>query len=202
MDNVSNGLRPTDRSADDPSRRTLFQRAQSTRAGALLLSWDFAVGLVVGIGLGLLVALVPALQVNGFAFMITLCGIGAGVAALVLAPMAMLLSSISPEFHQLIERVEGGIAGVLLPFKQVAIVAVGASVTSLVVAVLAPLSTTTEWWAIWIAASVPIVLLVWSVAGCVQVTSYVIGMIEKDRRVRKLAGRMQQAKPGSGEHAA
>ncbi|WP_089911467.1 hypothetical protein [Leifsonia sp. 21MFCrub1.1] len=175
---------------------------QSTKVGALLFSWDFITGLLVGGVLGLVVALVPSLQANGFTFMITLSGIGAAVAALVLAPMAMLLASMSPQFHQLIELTRSGIAGVLLPFKQVAVIAVGACVTGLVVSVLAPLYKTTQWWAIWIAASVPIILLIWAVAGCVQVTGFVIQMIQTDREAQKDLARLDDAKQGKGSHAA
>jgi F0F1-type ATP synthase assembly protein I len=201
-------IRPANSNAVTPKKPTgagwrfWKSRAQSTKAGALFLSWDFISGAIVGIALGLIASLVPQLQSNGFAFMITLSGIGAAVAALVLAPMAMLLASLSPQFHALIERMRGGIGGVLLPFKQVAIVAVGACVTGLIVSVLAPLYVTTQWWAIWIAASIPIVLLVWAVAGCVQVTAYVIRMIEDDRKVRKNFERIEKAQGQSGSHAA
>lgn len=166
------------------------------------MSWDFFTGIVVGGALGLTAALLPQVQSNGFAFMITLSGIGAAVAALVLAPMAMLLASLSPQFHQLIELTQGGIAALLLPFKQVAIIAVGACVTGLAVAVVAPLYKTTQWWAIWIAASVPIVLLVWAVAGCVQVTGLVINMIQTDREAQKLLASVNPPGKDSGAHAA
>lgn len=205
---TAQGVRPGNSGAPEKPNnregqaRSWRERVQSTKVGALLFSWDFFTGLLVGGALGLVVALVPSLQANGFTFMITLSGIGAAVAALVLAPMAMLLASMSPQFHQLIQLTRSGIAGVLLPFKQVAVIAVGACVAGLVVSVLAPLYKTTQWWAIWIAASVPIILLVWAVAGCVQVTGFVIQMIQTDREAQKDLARLDNAKQGQGSHAA
>jgi hypothetical protein len=160
---------------------------------ALLLSHDFFLGLALGFGLSALPALIPALIVNGFSFFITLSGVAAAVAALVLAPMSMLLAAITPALARLLKNLPGGIEGVFRPFKQVAFLAVLACVTSLVVAVLSPLGSGTFPIIVWLVAGVPIFLMLWSLFGFIQVTGILVDLVKKGLKAQELDERRAAA---------
>lgn len=163
-------------------------------AKALLLSPDFLVGVPLGLGIGVLPALIPALLVNGFAFMATLAAISAGIAALVLTPMALLLGVFNPAFKSVLAKTPGGVAGTFVPFAQVALIAAGACVASLVVAILTPLAAGTFPVVIWIAVGVPVALFLWAVIGCAQVTVYLVGMVRAAQTTEALQTRIDVAR--------
>lgn len=176
------------------SEPTWLRRAQATKAGALLLSWDLGAGVAVGVGTGALFAFSPDVRAQAFTFFLTLGGVSAGVAALVLAPMSMLLSALTDGFKGLIGKTPGQLAGLLLPFRQVASIAALAAASSVLVCLLALLDTPEMPWPIyWLAAGGPIGLLAWSVAGCVQVIGLSVDTLEKQRRFTEIEDRRGKA---------
>jgi hypothetical protein len=178
---------------------TWLDRAQATKLGALIFSWDFGLALVVGFSGGLLFAFSPGVRAQTFTFFLTLGGISAGVAALTLAPMAMMLSSLSVGFQQLLARVRDGLPGLLLPYRRVATVAAAACLVSIGVSVVALAETSLLPWPIYaFATGIPIGLFTWSVAGCVQVIGHSIKTVEQDRQFRALQERRDQATRKAG----
>lgn len=160
----------------------------------VVLSPDFLVGMPLGFMLSVLPAAIPALLPNGFTFMISLAAISAGVAALVLTPMTMLLGALTPALKALLSRLPSGAAGTFVPFAQVAAVAAAASFSSLVVAILTPLAPGTFPWVIWLVAGIPMALFLWAVVGCVQVTFFLIRMFNTAQRAEELQARVDSAK--------
>lgn len=130
------------------------------------------------------------MRAEAFTFFLTLGGISAGLAALVLAPMGMLLSSLSPGFIEMINRTPTGLRGLLLPFRSVAAIgAVGA-----VLALCASLASLTELptfpsWVHFLGTALPGAAFCWAVFGCMQVVGISVDMIEQDRAFRSLAER-------------
>jgi MFS family permease len=185
----------------NPDKADAERRERRDRVRAVLLSPDLLIGLPAGLLLGLLPAFLPVLLPNGFAFFITLAGISAAVAALVLTPMTMILGALTPTMKLLLNRVPGGPAGTLVPFAQVSIVAAVACVMSLVVALLTPLAAHTFGWVIWLATGLPIGVFLWALIGCVQVTLFLIHMFKQAQRAEDLMTRQQAARDQMGRAA-
>lgn len=160
------------------------QPTPRSRARALFLSPDFIVGILAGAALGLVPAILVVLRTGATSYVLTLAVIDAAVAALVLTPMTMMLGALSEPLKGILRQVPGGVAGTLVPFYQVTIIAVSACAASLTVALIAPLANAdTAWYWIWLGASVPFALTFWAVIGCVQATSHLIGMVRKNERM-------------------
>jgi MFS family permease len=172
----------------DPSRDHRIKRFR-----AFFLSPDFLIGFPSGLIVGVLPATIPALVPNGFAFFVTVAAVSAGIAALVLTPMTMMLTAITPAMRALLQQIPEGVAGTLVPFAQVAGVAVAACVSSLLVAILTPLAGGTFPLVIWFAAGFPIGLFLWAVIGCLQVTRSLIEMHRLSEKADLAAARLQRA---------
>lgn len=181
------------------SSRDWFSRAQRTSVGSVLVSWDFGFGVAAGSAVGALFGAFAGVRGEAFTFFLTLGGIAAGVAALVLAPMAMMLSMLSPEFIDLLNRTRSGVSGLMRPFRIVVVIAALASLTSIVVSLLGAANLpSVPPWMYFAAAAVPAGLLAWAVAGCVQLISLSAHMIQEDRKFRELSGRRLRATKDAG----
>ncbi len=181
-------------SLKDPQKQTEGAVPESARLRAVIASPDFLVGVPAGFLLAVLPALIPQLLVNGFAFFITLAGISAAVAALVLTPMTMILGALTPTMRALLAKVPGGAAGTLVPFAQVTVIAAASCVTSIVGAILAPLAPGTFPAVVWIGTAIPLGLFLWALIGCVQVTMFLIKMYRTSQRAEDLTQQMELAK--------
>jgi F0F1-type ATP synthase assembly protein I len=178
-----------------PSATTDLNRlSRGARARALFISADFIAGVLFGAGIALLPTLVPALIPNGFAFFISLAGISAAIAALVLSPMALLISALTPGLARLLKSAPGGPAETFVPFAQVAAIAAVACASSIIVAILTPLAELTYPVVIWVCVAIPVGLFVWALVGCVQVTFYLIEMFRTSHKIEMLEARTQAAR--------
>lgn len=165
-----------------------------SRLHDLFLSFDFFVGLGVGAGVALIPALIPATRAGGAGFFIALAAVDAAVAALVLAPMAVVIGSLNDAFRELLKKTPDGVSGVLVPFAQTSGIAAVGCALSLIVAVLTPLATSTStWWLVWIAAGLPLLCTFWSLAACVQVSILMIRLLRTNSQAEDLSQRLREA---------
>ncbi|WP_206682465.1 hypothetical protein, partial [Dietzia sp. SLG310A2-38A2] len=126
------------------------------------------------------------------AVFIAVCGIAAAVATLVITAMTVLIGIVGPNYRRLLDNVTGGVAGILRPYRLVAILAVLASLTSLCLGVAWPLVSEFPWGATWALASIPLALVAWSLLGCSQVVVQVASHFCNNQRADKLAAEVAE----------
>lgn len=168
-------------------QRSVRKPLRYGRVGAVILSWDFLCGLPVGIAVALLPAFSKAITRSAQGILLGITGIGAGLAGLVLTALTILLGSITPAYKRLLDKLPGGAAGPVLPFKIVIIVATVASLSGLIAALAWPLVQEHRWYAFAV-FTVPAVTMTWALLGCVQV----IGQLVDHMRRRDQAEELDQ----------
>lgn len=180
-------------------RKTTQTAAKVSRAAAaraLFLSLDFFLGVMGGAALGYVVARVPQVQEIAAPLYLTVAGVCAAIAALVLTPMTTMLTAMPETLRTQLRRVSGGVAGVLTPFVQVTTIAACGVAFSLAAALLAPLAKFATWALVWPFAAAPLFLALWAVSGCVQVTRELRKMVELGERMDELVRRREAAERG------
>lgn len=80
-----------------------------------------------------------------------------------------------------------GLAGILWPYRVVAVTAVLASLSSLCLGILWPLVTGLPWGLVFVLSAVPLVLLSWSLLGCIQVVNQVARHFSNNQRADEVA---------------
>lgn len=105
---------PVTEKLEDTSRRTPWRY---TRLGSVFLSWDFYVGVPVGLlACSATLSSVEVRQMMPF-LLVLIAGVGAALATLVLTSLTVLLSTISNDYRHLLDRMPSGTAGVATPFR-------------------------------------------------------------------------------------
>ncbi|WP_263731202.1 hypothetical protein [Cellulomonas sp. SG140] len=160
---------------------------------ALFVSPDFYVGVPVGLVLGGLPVKYSDVAGQVTTVLLAASGIAAALGALVLTAMTVLLGVFGTAYRAMLARVPGGIAGTLVPYRQVVGLSAAASVTALVAAILWPALAHTPPILRWADAGVPLALLVWAILGCVQVVGQLVQHVENNQRAEDLARRKAEA---------
>lgn len=169
------------------SRLAAWWKGVVSEAPQIVGSWDFYVGVPIGIAIALPTALSDAVAASMGSAFIAACGIAAAIATLVITAMTVLIAIIGPNYRLLLDNVAGGVPGVLWPYKVVAVGAVLASLSALCLGIVWPLVVSFPWWATWALAAIPLALLAWSLLGCVQVVLQVARHFSYNQRADKLA---------------
>jgi len=172
------------------------------RARALFLSADFFVGFPLGAALGAITAAFPSAVSDVPTILMAVAAIAAGLAALAIATMTVLLGSFGPAYRALLARVPGGVTGTLVPYRQVVSIAIAASVSGFVVALVWPGLTGAWWWLTATAAGVPFALFCWALLGCVQVVNQLAAHIQANELAEDLAQRTEAARSRRSSNSA
>jgi hypothetical protein len=105
---------------------------------------------------------------------VVLIALGAALVAIlavVVAAITIFVTLLSPEYEQLLDRVQGGVKSATKPFVTVAWVSAVGTLCSFVVALAWPAIPAHWWWLLWVAFSIPVALTAWSLLGSAQLVS-------------------------------
>lgn len=177
----------TNRNADKEVATGWWRRFVASRVGAVTWSWDFGVGVAIGVAVALSTALSGTVAGSMGAVYIAVCGIAAAIATLVITAMTVLIAVIGPNYRLLLQHAPAGLAGILWPYRVVAVTAVLASLSSLCLGILWPLVTGLPWGLVFVLSAVPLVLLSWSLLGCIQVVNQVARHFSNNQRADEVA---------------
>ncbi|WP_141740735.1 hypothetical protein [Corynebacterium sp. HMSC05D03] len=155
---------------------------------SVLLSYDFVLGLLTGVATASIPAFVLDSREGLQSIFLGIAGVGAGIATLILTAMAVLVGVVSPAYAELLGKTKTGVSGVARPFRLVAQISACASASGLVAANLLPVIKASSWW-VWALTSVPFILILWSVFGCVQVSQQLVYHWENALRADELQRR-------------
>lgn len=156
-----------------PEGPTLPAPRRWGRLRSIVVSWDLWAAVPAGLAVSLLPAYSKAVATPAQLVLLGAAAIGAAVAALVLTALTVLISSITPAYRRVLQKVPGGATGPLLPFTVVIVVAASAAVFGLVAALAWPLVASHRWIAFAVFA-VPSVVTIWGLLGCIQVIGQLI----------------------------
>lgn len=181
---------------EDPATRSIPRPEPAgwralTRAA--LLSWDFLIGLVVGVALGALAAFSVSVEESLAGAMLAGSGVAAAIAALVLTAMTVLLATYSDAYKAMLQKVPGGVRGTLEPYRTVVVVASLASLAAFAVGLAQPLIETLAVGWRWAASALPLVLLAWAILGCVQTVNQLVLHVTNSEQAVALQGRRSRA---------
>lgn len=99
--------------------------------GAVFKAPDSILGAAAGLLVGLVSEYGRHVQDNGVLVLVTLALLGAGLLAIVLAALAILVTFFDDHFRQVIAEAPGGVDAAMLPYKTVALLgALGAAVAT------------------------------------------------------------------------
>ncbi|GEE01436.1 hypothetical protein nbrc107696_18820 [Gordonia spumicola] len=183
----------TDRSADEQAATGWWRSFTASRVGVIVWSWDFGAGVVIGVTVALSTALSSAVAASMGAVYIGVCGIAAAIATLVITAMTVLIAVIGPNYRLLLQNAPAGLGGILWPYRVVAVTAVLASLSSLCLGILWPLVTGLHWGVVFTLSAVPLVLLSWSLFGCIQVVNQVARHFSNNQRADEIAESVRRA---------
>lgn len=170
-----------------------WQRAPWTRSGSILLSWDFAFGLLLGVSIGIAPAFSELVFHAMPAIMGGIAAVGAGLASLVITAMTVLIGVLGRTYMNLVDQTERGIYGLLRPYLVVIIVAVATAIIALALSVVWPLVGDVWWWLKWVLVSLPLVGICWALLGCVQTVQQLIDHLVRNNRAEQLGERQRRA---------
>lgn len=180
--------------ARTPDDARVERQAQRTgRLRTVLGSSDFYLGVPLGASLAGLPLVYEDVASQIPTILLAASGIAAGLAALVLAAMTVLLGVFGSAYREMLLRVPGGVAGTLVPYRQVIAIAAGASIVSLVAATLWPALTDVSAALRWLNGAVPLGLLCWSILGCMQVVDQLVEHVVSNQRAEDLERRKAAA---------
>jgi hypothetical protein len=164
-----------------------------TRVGSVLLSWDFAFGLLLGVSIGVApVASKPVFDAMP-GIMGGIAAVGAGLASLVITAMTVLIGVLGRTYMDLVAQTDRGIYGLLRPYLIVIIVAVVTSIVALSLWIVWPLVGDLWWGVQWVLVSLPLVGICWALLGCVQTVQQLIGHVERNDQAEQLGERRRRA---------
>lgn len=169
--------RPTEKrkvSRNDPTDSSHWERAKYSKLGSYLLSFDFYLGVPLGIGAGLLLAYTSEGRSVAPTALLGIGAVGAGVATLMLTALSVLVASVTPEYARVLRKTPGGVGEVASPFKAVVVLACLTTVCSLVGVALVPIVSHLVWWITGIVVIPAFSFAFWSVLGCVQVAGQLV----------------------------
>lgn len=181
----------------DAPKRSWWRRIITSSLGSIVLSWDFFLGVPIGVAIAFPASISDKVADSMSGALLGVCGIAAGLASLVLTAMTVLIGVIGPAYRMLLDRVTGGIDGVLRPYLIVVVLAILASLSALAAGLAWPLVTGLYWWLVWIIAAAPLALLSWSLLGCVQTVRQVVTHVKNDRTAEQMYAEVQARRPHS-----
>lgn len=164
------------------------RRWRSSRWGSVFLSIDFLLGLPLGAGFGAFAALSGAVATAIPTILITFVAVDIALAALALAAITLLAALVSPEYLELLQRLEGGVRRVTRPFKIVAAVSGAAAVASLTLALTwpaIPMTAVPLWRAVrWATVGLASFGTFWAIIGSCQLVE--LGTFHMEKRATLL----------------
>jgi len=180
----------TDQPGDSVS---VWSRMYRSRFGSVLLSWDFLAGLLAGVGTALIPALSKSAQEAAGGILAAVGGIGAGLAALVLTALTVLIGALGRPYRTLLNAMPTGLRGVFRPYVIVIGVSIAASLVALVLCLAWPLIVGVAWPILWAVTSIPFVLVAWALFGCMHIIQQLIEHVENNSHLERLEERRQRA---------
>jgi len=162
------------------------------RAGAVLLSPDF----YVGVPSGCVIALMPTLSLSAAepiqAVLLGVSATAAALTALVLTAMSVLVGALTPTFGRLLDQLPGGVRALLRPYLWVVGISACGCAAALVAGLGWPLING-SWYLRFVAVSLPLALIMWSLGGCVQIVALATRTLEQACRADSLEERVRSS---------
>lgn len=180
--------------ATTDSGKTLWRY---TRAGSVLGSYDFYLGVPLGIGTAVAVGFFDEFQDAAPGLLMGTAAVSAAVATLVLTSLTVLLTTVSPEYRSVLRQLPEGVSGITAPYRLVVKVGSIGALCSLVaafaVSVPGGLSVGSFHAGVAVAVAPGLALTAWALLGCIQVTEQFIDHWQKNDRVMQLEERRRRA---------
>jgi hypothetical protein len=142
-----------------------------TQWGSILLSFDFYLGVPIGVALGILPAFDKAAATMATTVLVTFGGALVAIVAVVVAAKTIFVTLLSPEYLLALERIEGGLKSATRPYIVVAWVCVVGLLTSFAAVLGWPAIPGHGWWLRWLVFSLPACLSAWGLLGAVQLVT-------------------------------
>ncbi|MFJ9315748.1 hypothetical protein ACIRN4_16280 [Pimelobacter simplex] len=168
-----------------------------SRIGSVLLSYDFAGGVAIGLGAASLVGASGATRSSASGLLIGAAGVSAAVATLVLTSLTVLLTTISAEYRSYLRQLPGGVAEIAVPFRIIVAIGGAGALAGLIGSFLVPAVATASLggFKVWAAAAAApgLVLSAWAILGCVQLTEQFVTHWVRNDKVLELEERRRRA---------
>lgn len=152
---------------------------RETRAGSLLLSWDFGAALVIGGAASAAPTLSDAISKAVPSVLLTATGVSAGILAFALAAVSFLAFFLDAEFLRLVRQANGGADGLRETYLAVAVIAGAATSVTLAVALLWPALEGASWKLQAPVFSCAALFFLWAVFGAVQLVELSLSLASK-----------------------
>lgn len=161
-----------------------------SRAGSILASPDFYVGVPAGLTCGLLPMFSPAVAGGTQTVLLGVSAVAGALVALVLTAVTVLVAVITPTFAAFLDKTPNGLSGILRPYNWVIRICAGACGLGLIAALGWPAVQSVAVLRL-VASGIPLALLLWGLGGCVQIINLTGKTIAQSRRVAQLDERGQ-----------
>jgi hypothetical protein len=147
------------------------RRWRDTTLGSVVLSYDFYVGVPVGIAFGSLPAFSNAAAGMATTILIAFGAALLAIAAVAIAALTIFVTVLSPEYLAALERLPNGVKGAAQPFVITGWVCIAGTLCSFAAALGWPAIPTHSWELRWLTFSVPAAAAVWGLLGTAQMLS-------------------------------
>lgn len=175
-----------------------------TALGSVLLSYDFYLGVPLGLAAASSIFVDEKIISSLPSLLVGVAGVGAAVATLVLTSLTVLLSTITPAYRAVLDRLPGGTRATTTPFFWVVGLSVSATVLAVLgagwIGVITPGAQLT--WVAFILTALPFSALLWAVLGCAQLAQQLVmhweakAAIERKQEQRAAEARRASASIG------
>lgn len=169
-----------------------------TRIGSIVLSYDFYLGIPVGVAAAAPAAFSSSTLDAMPVILLGIAGLGVAVATVVLTSLTLLLTTMSPEYRAYLQKLPGGASTLANPYRFVVVVAGAATLFGIAGATALPLVeghllvNGDDLGAALV--SVPAMACVgWAVLGCVQMTNLLVYHWEKSNQAVEIEQRRDRA---------
>lgn len=168
-----------------------------TRLGSVLLSYDFYLGVPLGLGAAVAVGLSSDLRAAAPGLLMGTAAVSAAIATLVLTSLTVLLTTVSTEYRRLLRRTPSGITGIAAPYRLVvkigSIGALASIMAAFAISIPGGLSLGT--FQVGSAAAVfpGLALTAWATLGCIQLTEQFIRHWKQNDQAMEIEERRKRA---------
>lgn len=168
-----------------------------SRAGAVLLSYDFYVGVPLGLATATLVGLSQGAENNAAGLLIGAAAVSAAIATLVLTSLTVLLTALSADYRAYLRQAPGGVRGITEPFRLIIAVAAVGSLASVIGSFTIGFVDDWAFRGFGLGAALSsapgLACVAWALLGCIQLTEQFVSHWANNDKAMELAERRRRA---------